>query len=161
QDGSRISGESDRYRDQRDEEEWRVRSSRIGPPGKGASQGPHWTQPADRRTDSDQGKDGGEVPRRQGNQGRYRSLEVRSSFSGKGRREAGLLCLLCSSSWIVVPYDLAALHHKLHMLKNCDVLQWVAVHGNDVRPFSGFERADLVGPAEQVGIIDGCGLNSV
>src|SRR5438105_14076586 len=99
QDCGGISRAAGRHSHQRNQEERHIRSPRPRPPSEGAPQGPRRTQPADRRTHSDQGQDGGEVPRRQGRQGRDRPQEVVSrnrvarngSARAKGRRHAGLL----------------------------------------------------------------------
>ena len=45
------------------------------------------------------------------------------------------------------------------MLEQGDVLKRVAVYGNDVRPLAGLEGSDLVRPAQQIGVVDGRGLN--
>ena len=66
-----FSRGTERYRGKGNQEKRRVRCSRTRPPGEGASQGPRGTQPADRRTDSDQSQDRREVPRRQGHQRRH------------------------------------------------------------------------------------------
>src|SRR6202008_3898448 len=52
---------------------------------------------------------------------------------------------------VFVLYHLATFHHKLHLLQSGDVFQRVAVDGDNVGELAGFEGADFVGPAEQVG----------
>src|SRR5262249_2302966 len=63
--------------------------------------------------------------------------------------------LLC----VLVLDDFPTLHYKLHSLKRGHIFDWIAVYRDDVGPGAGFERADFALPAEQVGGVDGGGLN--
>ena len=45
---------------------------------------------------------------------------------------------------IFVLHDLSALHYELDSLERGHILQRVAIDGDDVRPFTWFDRADLV-----------------
>ena len=56
--------------------------------------------------------------------------------------------------------DDAGLHDEVDVLEELDVLERVAVDGDDVGPFAGFDRADVVGPAHEVGGVEGAGLNA-
>ena len=58
-----VSGPAGGHGDQRDQEERRLCNSRARPSGEGGAESAHGPQPADGRTDQDQGQDGGEVPR--------------------------------------------------------------------------------------------------
>src|SRR4029077_20600794 len=48
---------------------------------------------------------------------------------------------------------LAALHHELHALESSDVSQRIAINSHNVGPLSRLNSPDLVGPAQQIGIV--------
>ena len=54
---------------------------------------------------------------------------------------------------------LAALDHELHSFQSCAIRQRIAVHGNNVSPLPRLNRADFVGPAQQIGVVNGCCLD--
>ena len=62
---------------------------------------------------------------------------------------------------VLVLDDRAAFHYEFHVLQCGDVLCGVAVDGDDVCPFAGFEGADFGGPAQEIGGVDGCGLDGL
>ena len=45
--------------------------------------------------------------------------------------------------------NLAAFHHEIHLLQLRDIGVGITGDGDDVRPFAGFDGAELVLPAEQ------------
>ena len=51
--------------------------------------------------------------------------------------------------WILLLRDDPALHHKIYMPKNTDVVQWVAGYGNDVGQVAGLQLPQLSIPAEK------------
>ena len=61
----------------------------------------------------------------------------------------------------IVLYNFAALHYELHLFQRGDIFQRVAIDGDEVGLLAGFERADLGGPSQQVGRVDGGGLDGL
>src|SRR3982074_3428285 len=57
--------------------------------------------------------------------------------------------------------DDAGLHDEVYVLKELYVFEGIAVGGDDVGPFAGFDGADFVGPAHEVRGIDSAGLNAL
>src|SRR5271156_4915051 len=55
--------------------------------------------------------------------------------------------------------DDAGLHDEGDVLKDFDVLEGVAFDGDDVGPLAGFDGADAVGPAHEVGGVEGACLD--
>ena len=57
--------------------------------------------------------------------------------------------------------DDAGLHDEGDVLEDLHVFERVAVDGDDVGPLAGFDRTDFVGPAHEVGGVDGAGLDAL
>src|SRR5439155_1405995 len=55
----------------------------------------------------------------------------------------------------VVADDSPSLHHELHLFEDADIGERIAFDRDQVRVVAGFERANLVRPAQQVGGVDG------
>ncbi len=55
--------------------------------------------------------------------------------------------------------DHAGLHDEVDVLEDLDVLERVAVDGDDVGPLAGLDGAGAVGPCHEVGGVDGAGLD--
>ena len=53
---------------------------------------------------------------------------------------------------LVIAVDDAFLHHEEDVLGLADILQWVTWNGDDIGEFTGFQRADFVCQAEEIGI---------
>src|SRR5262249_19580077 len=62
---------------------------------------------------------------------------------------------------VIVAGDGTALHDEFYLFKNGDVVERIAVHGDDVGIVSGFDGASFAGEAEEVGCVDGGSLNGV
>src|SRR3984885_15503376 len=55
--------------------------------------------------------------------------------------------------------DDTGFHDEVDVLEDLDVFERVAFDGDDVGPFAGLDGAYAVGPAHEVGGVDGAGLD--
>src|SRR5580658_1598842 len=69
------------------------------------------------------------------------------------------ICCMCSLARHSLSNDHAAFHHKSDFLQDVDVGQWVAGNRDNVRQVAVLECANLAFPAEELGCVDGSGLN--